>query len=74
MDAYNRIDEYMRKRLNEELGVGHVKLIKRLAQVDPVFHNRQAELEELAHLRNAIVHSPSEPDGSPIAEPHEDVV
>ena len=39
-----------------------------------MFHNRQAELEELAHLRNAIVHSPSEPDGSPIAEPHEDVV
>jgi CBS domain-containing protein len=70
LDSYNRLDQYMRKRLDVGLGVRHVKLIKSLAQVDPVFQNRQTELEELAHLRNAIVHNPLEP----IAEPHEDVV
>ena len=75
LDAYNHLDRYMRTRLEEERqGVGHVQLIKRLVQVDPVFRNRQAELEQLAHLRNAIIHSPREPDGTPIAEPNEDVV
>jgi hypothetical protein len=74
LDSYNHLDRYMRKRLNARPGAPHVDLIRRLAEIDPVFSNRKIELEELARLRNAIVHTPEEPDGSPIAEPHEDAV
>jgi predicted transcriptional regulator len=74
IEAYNRLDEFMRKKLNTTRGVGHSQLLRDMVKREAMLPDYLFDLEGFAHLRNAIVHSPPGSDSRPIAEPHPDVV
>lgn len=74
LDAYNRLDDFMRKTLNTRPGAGHSQLLAEITKRGAMLQSQLFALEGFARLRNAIVHSPLASDARPIAEPHLDAV
>jgi CBS domain-containing protein len=74
LEAYNRLDNFMRRTLSRRPGANHGDLLAEMAKRDALFRSSLYELEGFARLRNAIVHNPLAADAKPIAEPHADVV
>lgn len=74
LEAYNRLDDLMRKRMNARPGVNYSQLLQEMVKRGDVLQSALYELEAFARLRNAIVHNPLASDSRPIAEPHPDVV
>jgi|SRR5579863_1639385 len=74
LEAYNRIDDFMRRTLNERPGFNHSQLLAEMVKRDALFRISRYDLDLFARLRNAIVHNPLGSDSKPIAEPHPDVV
>jgi CBS domain-containing protein len=74
LEAYNRLDDFMRRTLNARPGVIHSQLLVEMVKRDALFRSSRYDLDVFARLRNAIVHSPLASDSKAIAEPHPDVV
>lgn len=72
LEAFNRIEKYLRKRTRSERWEGFYQLIRKASQFIPAVREYGDDLKEFADLRNAIVHERT--DGRVIAEPHEWVV
>ncbi|PKM89458.1 MAG: hypothetical protein CVU85_02625 [Firmicutes bacterium HGW-Firmicutes-10] len=72
IEAYNKIEIEMEKRMKIDRHIGFSERVRRLAGYDPFFKRYRRVLEEFADLRNAIIHERI--DGEVIAEPHEKVV
>jgi CBS domain-containing protein len=72
IEAYNKIEIEMEKRMKIDRHIGFSERVRRLAGHDPFFKRYRRVLEEFADLRNAIIHERI--DGEVIAEPHEKVV
>lgn len=71
--AYNELDAYMDRKLNNDRYISHTELLKRMGRYNKVIANNMDELKAYARLRNAIVHE-SNNHVNPIAEPHVKVV
>ncbi len=72
IEAYNKIEIEMERRMTIDRRIGFSERVRRLAGHDPFFKRYRRVLEEFADLRNAIIHERI--DGEVIAEPHEKVV
>lgn len=72
IEAYNKIEMEMERRMTIDRRIGFSERVRRLANHDPFFKRYRRVLEEFADLRNAIIHERI--DGEVIAEPHEKVV
>ncbi|PKM63678.1 MAG: hypothetical protein CVU96_06655 [Firmicutes bacterium HGW-Firmicutes-20] len=72
IEAYNKIEIEMERRMKIDRHIGFSERVRRLAGYDPFFKRYRRVLEEFADLRNAIIHERI--DGEVIAEPHEKVV
>ena len=68
LDAFARIDHYLRRRLDEDPGIGFSGLVSCAEKKRLLIGRHAADLKEFAELRNAIVHDRS--DGHPIADPY----
>ena len=72
LSAYNEIDKWMRGKLGAGREESFVAILRRLSKSNELVRFWRTELEELAELRNAIVHQSK--NGHVIAEPHDDTV
>jgi len=73
LQAYNQLDEHMRKELREPPETPHKRLLAKMIAKNLLLEGKLYELETFARLRNSIVHT-FFPDAEPIAEPHERIV
>lgn len=71
LNAFNRIENFLRKETNSKPGVSFVELVSRAAKFNNVVDKYKDDLREFAQLRNAIVHQTTE---QPIAVPIDEVV
>lgn len=71
LNAFNRIENFLRKETNSKPGVSFVELVSRAAKFNNVVNKYKDDLKEFAQLRNAIVHQTTE---QPIAIPVDEVV
>ena len=75
IQAYNELDNYMRKTLKMGDEADHSYLIAQMSQKGyRIFEIHGFELRQFARLRNAIVHSPFQNNSQPIAQPNPDIV
>jgi len=73
IQAYNKLDLFMRQKLNHDMSISHSKLLSQMTKIDPVFAHIETKLQAYRALRNAIVHIHHEGE-TPIAMPNEEVV
>lgn len=76
LEAYNRLDHYMRKFMKRSPGKdSHSFLLREMAKRgNSIFQKNLHELLLFADLRNSMVHNPYMEDADPIAEPHNFIV
>ncbi len=72
LNAFVAIEHYLASQRRGH-GAGFRQMVREARSSEPVVRRYMADLNELADLRNAIVHN-SRAGGSPIADPREDVV
>lgn len=73
INSYNKLDSFMRKKLNCDMSLSHAKLLAQMSKTDNVFSRLETKLQAYRALRNAIVHIHHEGE-TPIAIPNADVV
>jgi len=73
IQSYNKLDSFMRKKLNCDMSVSHAKLLAQMSKTDIVFSRLESKLQAYRALRNAIVHIHHEGE-DPIANPNTEVV
>ncbi len=73
IQAYNKLDSFMREKLKQDHSISHAKLLSQMARHDAVFAHIETKLQAYRALRNAIVHIHNDSE-TPIAMPNEDVV
>ena len=72
IQSYNKIDSFMRSKLNCDMSVSHAKLLTQMAKIDNVFLRLESRLQAYRALRNAIVHIHNDGE-TPIATPNNEV-
>ncbi len=72
ISAFIDIEKALNKIVKRSQYIPFYQLVDSAAQIEPYVKDIAVELKEYADLRNAIVHERI--DGSPIAEPHSNVV
>lgn len=73
LNAFNTIEKELQAQRRGRGYNGFRHLVRQEAATNPAVRRFQHDLEQLAELRNAIVHN-AYADGRPIADPREDVV
>lgn len=72
IDAYNSIDDSLRKQYNVKRSLSFTDLLKRTSICNSIVKRYEDDLVDYSRLRNAIVHGND--DSKPIAEPNIEVV
>ena len=73
LNAYNRLDQFMRTLLEADHDYPHTKAIGQASKLNERIQVESRKLRSFARLRNAIVHNP-DCRAEPIAEPHVRIV
>lgn len=74
LQAYDKLDEWMRHKLRADERIGHAELIRDASQRFRAIRGLQDALHKFAHLRNVLVHNADRDRWDPIADPHPDAV